>query len=522
LTPLAPNIDAPTASRLPRGFAHSYIPQTPRSDEMLEADGSLRPHWRMFVSMIDDLGSEELTRRWEQARRLIRENGITHNVYGDPNGLERPWSLDLVPLLIPAPEFRDVGDALTQRARLLDMLLRDLYGKGETLSRGLLPPELVYANPGFLRPLVGLQPPQGHFLHVYAADLIRTESGQLRVLADRTQAPSGAGYTLENRIVLSRVLPTIFRQCNVQRLAPYFIALRQTLASLAPANRENPRVVLLTPGPYNETYFEHAYLARYLGYTLVQGNDLTVRDCRVYLKTLGGLQRVDVILRRVDDDFCDPLELHANSFLGVPGLVQAVREGTVAVANALGSGVLQTPAFLPFLPAISRHFLGEELRLPSVETWWCGQSDALRYVLDNLSRLVIKPAFPTRGAVDPTFGHALSREQLADLASRISAHPSNYVAQEMTASSTAPVLLNDSLQSRRFVMRTYLAAEHDSGRVVAGRRSSRHSRFSRASDEEGAVEALDGASAVSGARALSLFASERDRRCKSGTCRRVA
>jgi len=468
LTPIAPNLDLPTASRIPRGFAHSYIPQVPRSDEMLEADGSLRPHWRMFVSMIDDLGTEEITRRWEQARRLIRENGITHNVYGDPNGLERPWSLDLVPLLIPAPEFREIGDALTQRARLLDMLLCDLYGKGEILSRGLLPPELVYNNPGFLRPLVGVQLPHCHFLHVYAADLIRTESGQLRVLADRTQAPSGAGYTLENRIVLSRVLPTIFRQCNVQRLAPYFIALRQTLAALAPANRENPRVVLLTPGPYNETYFEHAYLARYLGYTLVQGNDLTVRDCRVYLKTLGGLQRVDVILRRVDDDFCDPLELHASSFLGVPGLVQAVREGTVAVANALGSGVLQTPAFLPFLPAISRHFLSEDLRLPSVETWWCGQPDSLRYVLDHLPKLVIKSAFPTRGAVDPIFGHALTREQLSELAARIAAHPSNYVAQEMTASSTAPVLLNDSLQSRRFVLRTYLARENDSYTVMPG------------------------------------------------------
>ncbi|HSI34042.1 MAG: circularly permuted type 2 ATP-grasp protein [Phycisphaerae bacterium] len=473
MSPTAPNLADPasTAALEPRspekpgarGFARAYVPGAPRSDEMLEPDGALRAHWRMLVSMIDDLGPDELTRRWEQARRMIRENGITHNVYGDASGMDRPWSLDLVPLLVPAPEFRGIGDALAQRARLLDRLLADLYGRQESLALGLLPPELVYANPNFLRPLHGVALPQQKFLHLYAADLVRTGNGQLQVLADRTQAPSGAGYTLENRIVLSRVLPTIFRACNVQRLAPFFIALRQTLAGLAPSNRENPRVVLLTPGPYNETYFEHAYLARYLGYTLVQGNDLTVRDCRVYLKTLGGLQRVDVIVRRVDDDFCDPLELYPTSFLGVPGLVQAVREGTVAVANALGSGVIQAPGFLPFLPGLCRHFLGEDMRLPSVRTWWCGERDALDYVLDNLGSLVVKPAFPVRGAVDPTFGHAQSRDQLSDLAARIKAHPANYVAQELAESSTAPVLLNDALQSRRFVVRAYLAADTSDG-----------------------------------------------------------
>ncbi len=460
----ASNLAAPS---LPRGFAAGYSPRMPVSDEMLEADGSLRTHWRMFVNLIDDLGRDELIRRWEQARRLIRENGITHNVYGDPNGLDRPWSLDLVPLLVPAPEWRAVSEALSQRARLLDMILADLYGQGRIISLGLLPPDLIYGNPGFLRPCHGITPPKGHYLHLYAADMIRGGDGELRVLMDRTQAPSGAGYTLENRIVLSRVLPTIFRQCNVQRLAPFFMTLRQTLTSLAPANRENPRVVLLTPGPYNETYFEHAYLARYLGYTLVQGNDLTVRDSRVYLKTLSGLQRVDVILRRVDDDYCDSLELYPNSFLGVPGLVQAVREGTVAVANALGSGVLQAPAYLPYLPALCRHFLAEELRVQSVRTWWCGDAASLKYVLSDMPRLVIKPAFPTRDA-DTVFGHDLTREQLDRLAARIVARPGDFVAQEHIDSRTAPVLLNDSVQSRRFVLRAYLAASPEGFSVMAG------------------------------------------------------
>jgi len=449
------------------GFATGYTAGRNGSDEMIEPDGSLRSHWRMFVSYMDDMGSEELPWRREQARRLIRENGITHNVYGDPDGLDRPWSLDMVPLLVPEIGWQEVSESLKQRATLLDMLLADLYGPAHCVNERLLPPQLLYCNPGFLRACHGIALPRGQWLHLYAADLIRAADGQFRVLCDRTQAPSGAGYSLENRIVLSEVLPTVFRQSNVKRLAPYFNALRRTLTSLARSNIENPRVVLLTPGPYNETYFEHAYLARYLGYTLVQGNDLTVRDGRVYLKMLGELQRVDVILRRVDDDFCDPLELYANSYLGVPGLVEAVREGNVAVANALGTGVLQTPALLPFLPSLCRRFIGQELMMPSVESWWCGEPDSLRYVLNNLPQLVIKPAFPASGS-DPQFGEELTREQLTELRDRITAEPGRFVAQEHVVSRTAPVLLNDKVEARRFVMRAYLAAAGESYAVMSG------------------------------------------------------
>jgi uncharacterized circularly permuted ATP-grasp superfamily protein/uncharacterized alpha-E superfamily protein len=456
---------SPAASQ--KGFASGYSATPHAADEMIEPDGSLRAHWRMFVSQLDDLGPEELPRRWDQARRLIRENGITHNVYGDPDGLDRPWNLDMVPLLIPEAEWKQASEALQQRATLLDTLMADLYGPAHAVSEGLLPPELLYCNPNFLRACHGITLPRGQWLHLYAADLIRAPDGQFRVLCDRTQAPSGAGYSLENRIVLSGILPTVFRQSNVQRLAPFFIALRRTLTSLARTNVENPRVVLLTPGPFNETYFEHAYLARYLGYTLVQGNDLTVRDGRVFLKTLGELQRVDVILRRVDDDFCDPLEFYASSYLGVPGLLEAVREGNVAVANALGTGLLQAPSFLPFLPKLCRRFLGEDLMMPSVETWWCGEQNSLRYVLDNLSRLVIKPSFPMMGS-DPQFGDQLSRDELDKLAKKIAARPGNFVAQEHVLSRTAPVLLNDKMQTRRFVVRAYLAAADGSYTVMPG------------------------------------------------------
>jgi len=451
----------------PPGIVRGYEADSAVLDEMINADGSLRPYWRQFFSMLDELGPTELRQRWDQAKRLIHENGVTHNVYGDSSGLDRPWSLDLIPLLIPSEQWNRVSSGLIQRARLFDALLKDLYGPAKTITEGFLPPELVWANPGFLRPCHDIRLPHDRWLYLYAADLVRNSAGQYEVLTDRTQAPSGAGYSLENRIVLSRALPTMFRQCNVERLAPFFGALRDSLTSLSPANRDNPRVVLLTPGPYNETYFEHSYLARYLGYSLVQGNDLTVRDNKVFLKTLGGLQRVDVILRRVDDGFCDPVELYAGSYLGVPGLLQAVRLGNVAVANALGAGVLQAPGFLPFLPALCRRLLDEELELPSVSTWWCGQPKELQHVLDHIEEMVIKSAYPTPGE-DPIFGHTLTRGQMGELVEKIKARPDKYVGQSQIAACTTPVLIDGQVRPRRFVVRSYLAAQGDSFTVMHG------------------------------------------------------
>lgn len=449
------------------GFAERYAKKAAAADEMLEPNGALRPHWQPLVSMLDELGPRELGKRWEQARRFIHHNGVSHNVYGDPDGLDRPWSLDLIPLLIPSEQWDRLSEGLAQRAQLLDRLLADLYGPAETVLKGLLPPELLWANSGFLRPCHGSIPTHSHWLHLYSADIVRTASGEFQVLTDRTQAPSGAGYSLENRIVLSRTLPSEFRQCNVERLASFFSSLRNTLASLAHTNHDDPYVVLLTPGPYNETYFEHSYLARYLGYPLVQGNDLTVRDSTVYVKTLEGLRRVDVILRRVDDDYCDPLELFPGSYLGVPGLLQCARLGKVAVANALGTGILQAAGFLPFLPALCRYLLGEELKLPSVQSWWCGDASSLQYVLENLGDLVIKSAYPTQGE-DPVFAQDLPREQREELAQRIRSHPEKYVAQERAVSCSTPSLVANDLEPRRCVIRSYLVAEGESYVVMRG------------------------------------------------------
>jgi uncharacterized circularly permuted ATP-grasp superfamily protein/uncharacterized alpha-E superfamily protein len=438
-------------------------------DETLSPDRGLRPHWRGFFERMDAIGLSELRRRWEEAKHLIRENGVTYNVYGDPRGMDRPWELDPIPLLIGPEEATRLEAGLIQRALLLNFILADLYGPQTLLTQGILPAEIILGHPGFLRACHGLRVPGNHYLHFYAVDLGRAPDGTMHVLRDRTQAPSGAGYALENRIVLSRMLPEVFRDCQVQRLAHFFRTFRETLRSIAPAHRENPRIVLLTPGPYNETYFEHAFLARYLNYTLVEGGDLTVRDNRVYLKLLGGLQPVDVIVRRLDDDYCDPLELRGDSFLGVPGLVQAVRAGNVAVANALGSGLTETPALLTYLPALCRHLLGEDLKIPSVPSWWCGDPVSREHVLANLHRMVIKPTFPTaRSRFEPVFGEELRDEQRRTLADLIRANPHQYVGQEQLRLSTTPVLVGDRLRPRHLVIRAFLAASEASYSVMPG------------------------------------------------------
>jgi len=425
---------------------------------MHAADGTVRPHWEVLERALRSFGPGEMWRRWEQARQLIRQHGVTFNVYGDARGLERPWPLDPVPVLLAPEEFARLAAALAQRATLLDRLIADLYGPRRTVAEGLLPPELVFGHPGLLRACAGIAPAGGRFLHLYAADLVRTPDGELRVLADRTQAPAGAGYALENRIVLGRVLTEAFRDSQAQRLALFFRTLRETLAQLAPHGRENPRIVLLTAGPLNATYFEQAFLAQYLGYPLVEGGDLAVRDGRVYLKTLGGLHPVDVILRRLNDDYCDPLELRPESLLGVPGLAQAARDGTVAIANALGSGVAQTPALIPFLPGLSRALLGEELALPSVETWWCGQPDVLAHVLAHLDDMVIKPAYP-QGPTDPVFVARLDAAAKQKLLASMQAAPAKYVAQRRVTPSTVPVISGDELHPRSLVLRSFVVAD---------------------------------------------------------------
>ncbi|MFY3382682.1 circularly permuted type 2 ATP-grasp protein [Paracidovorax sp. MALMAid1276] len=392
--------------------------------------------WADFLDHLGPEGFADLDRRMASLQRQVRDNGITYNVYADADGPERPWSVDLFPLILSQGDWAQIEGGVLQRVRLLDRIMADAYGPQELLRLGLLPSALVQGHPGYLRAMHGVQPVGGMHLPIAAFDMARDAQGDWWVVTQRTQAPSGLGYLLENRLLISRLFPEAFRQMRVQRLAATYRALLDGLRQMSPAGA-GARIVLLTPGPYNETYFEHAYLARYLGLTLVEGNDLTVRDAHLYLKTLHGLQPVHGILKRLDDEFLDPLELRSDSRLGVPGLLQAIRAGHVLVANAPGSAFLESSAILGFMPALCRHLLGEELALPSLPTWWCGEQAARHAVLPQLPHSVIRPTWPTpqRTAV---LGGTLSAPELAAWTERIQARGDEYTVQAYQPLSQMP------------------------------------------------------------------------------------
>ena len=463
----APADTASAKNAAPQRLLANYKSPKGLFDEALGKGRELRPHYTKLIGALEEFSAADLQRRSDAGSRLIHEQGITYNVYGDPRGMERPWQLDPIPLVIAPDEWRALETGLIQRATLLNKILADCYGPQELIRTRWLSPALVFGQPDFLRPCHNIRAAGNNFLHFYAADLARSPDGQWWVVSDRTQIPTGAGYALANRLVTSRILPEPFRDNNVHRLAGFFREAQNTLAQLASRQADNARVVMLTPGPHNETYFEQAYLARYLGYMLVEGQDLTVRDNHVWLKTLSGLERVDVILRRVDDDFCDPLELRNDSMLGVPGLVEALRAGNVTVANGLGSGLVQSPAFMSFLPGLCKHLLGEELKLPSVATWWCGQKTAQRHVFERLDDLVIKPAFRTyAGSVDVE--KSLTAPERDALKRRIEFDPDLFVAQERVEFSTAPSWDNGALAARPVGLRVYLVASGDGYCVMPG------------------------------------------------------
>jgi uncharacterized circularly permuted ATP-grasp superfamily protein/uncharacterized alpha-E superfamily protein len=433
---------------------------------MLGADGGLRPHWREFAEGLMRLPPLEMARRWELGQRLLRDNGVTYNVYGDPAGLDRPWQLDPMPLILSAAEWDGIAAAVTQRATLLDICLADLYGKRSLISKGLVPSALLHANPNLLRPCHGWVPAGKRWLHHYAADLARGPDGCWRVVRDRTESPAGAGYALENRSIVSRVLPEFHRSLQVERLGPFFDDMRRSLQALSPRHVDNPRVVLLTPGPYNATYFEHAFLARQLGITLVEGEDLTVRDNNVYLKALTGLQQVDVIFRRTDGVWCDPLELRGDSVLGVAGLVQSARAGRVAVVNALGSGLLDGGALSAYLPGIANALLAENLQMPAVLGWWCGEDAARSHVLANFDRMVLRSAFSSREP--PRVVKTLQGAERDELCRAVSARPWDWLAQDVGDTSTVPVWKEGRLEPQHTLLRVFAVATERGWQVMPG------------------------------------------------------
>jgi uncharacterized circularly permuted ATP-grasp superfamily protein/uncharacterized alpha-E superfamily protein len=441
-----------------------------RFDELFEARMQPRPHWSRFMSELSAASPSGIRERLLAAERRIRDSGVTYNVYADPMGHDRPWDLDVLPLIIAPEEWQQLEAGIAQRAALFNRVLGDLYGEQTLLKEGLIPPSLILGQSGFLRPARGMRVPGGVHLHVYAADLARSPDGRWWVMADRTQAPSGAGYALENRLVVSRTFPALYRDLGIQHVARFFATLRDSLMQFAPRGDGQTLTVLLTPGPYNETYFEHALLARYLGFPLVEGGDLTVREGRVWLKTIGGLKRVHAILRRQDDNYCDPVELRADSALGVAGLMDCARRGSVLIANALGSGVLESGALLGFLPRLSEHLLGQPLKLPSIATWWCGEAAAQADALEHYQKLVFKPADPGQG-FDTIFGQDLDERGLATLRKKLAAHPERFVAQELVRMSQAPVLVkgqSEKIAARNIGLRVFAVASPNGYMVMPG------------------------------------------------------
>lgn len=445
----------------------AYRPLPGRYDEMVDADGTPREHWAHLSGALHQLGPTELLRRREEAARLIDQDGVVYNAYGDSSRPGQSWLLDPVPTVVSSRDWEAIETGVIERAELLNLVLDDLYGERELLRLGLIPPEIVFGHDGFLRQADQVRLPGAQQLFSYAVDIGRDAAGNPRALSDRTQSPSGFGYALEARAVVSRVFPTLYRDSGVHRLAPFLRALRVALQNVAPRGVNDPRIVVLTPGPWNETAFEHAFLASTLGYPLVEGADLTVRSGGVWMRSVGRLEPVHVILRRVDAWFCDPLELKADSRLGVAGLAQAARSGSVSVVNTLGSSVLENPALMAFLPGLCEHFLSGPLRLPSVTTWWCGADNGRREVLSKLDQLVLRP-ISRRAGTGSVLGWECSRAELGDLRRAIEARPSEWVGQDSLAMTFTPTVTERGLEPRRSVLRAFAVPRGDSYTVMPG------------------------------------------------------
>jgi uncharacterized circularly permuted ATP-grasp superfamily protein/uncharacterized alpha-E superfamily protein len=432
--------------------------------------------WSQFFSQIETDGLGDLNQRATSLARQIRDNGVTYNVYADKDGPQRPWALDLFPLIVSPQSWQQIDAGIQQRVRLLDAVMADVYGPQKLLEQGLLPSALVHGHPGYLRAMHGIKPAGNTFLHIAAFDLARGPDGNWWVVSQGTQSPSGLGYLLENRLAVSHLFPQSFESLNVQRLAGTYRALMQGIAQMSPAGQD-AHIALLTPGPYNETYFEHAYLARYLGLTLVEGNDLVVRNQHLFLKTLKGLEPIHALLKRVDDEYLDPLELRADSTLGVPGLLQAIRAGNVLVANVPGSAFLESPALLGFLPSLSHHLLGEELQLPALPTWWCGERSAMDAVLPRLQECAIKPTYPgsiDHGNFDAVLGHTLTPREQDEWAGRIALHSEDHTLQDYLALSQMPTWRTGTDQTgevtlRSVILRVFAVSDGEkSWRVLPG------------------------------------------------------
>jgi uncharacterized circularly permuted ATP-grasp superfamily protein len=436
-------------------------------DEMFDAAGQPRPEARLLLETLESLEEGHLLRSQRAAERSLLQTGITFNVYGDSAGTEKIFPFDLIPRIVPAAEWNWIESGLKQRIRALNLFIDDIYHDQKILKDHVIPEDIVRSAAFYRKQCEGINPPLGVWCHITGTDLVRHGDGQIYVLEDNLRVPSGVSYVLENRDLMKRTFPEVFEGLNVRPVATYPGKLLEMLEAIAPPGAgSQPTVVLLTPGMYNSAYFEHSFLARQLGVQLVEGRDLAVQDKIVYMRTTRGLHRVDVIYRRIDDDFLDPLTFRADSMLGVPGIMEAYRAGNVALANAPGNGVADDKVVYAYVPNMIRYYLGEDAILPNVPTFLCWRDSDRQHVLQNLDKLVVKAANEA-GGYGMLVGPHSTKEQQEDFAVKIEANPRNYIAQPTLALSRVPTIIDGQLEGRHVDLRPYILYGKDI-HVMAG------------------------------------------------------
>ncbi|WP_226621863.1 circularly permuted type 2 ATP-grasp protein [Alloyangia pacifica] len=451
-------------------FLQGYSPPSGVADELLRSDGSLRPAWQPLIRHLAAQSAETRARAFARGDQYLHDTGVYFRQHTGEGSAERSWPLSHVPVMISGREWATLSEGIVQRAELLERVIADLYGPGDLVRQGILPADLVARNPEWLRPIVGVQPPSGHFLHFLAFEIGRSPDGSWLVLGDRTQAPSGAGFALENRMATGRVFHDLFPKANVERLAGFFRSFRDALIGLRADDRS--RVAILTPGLHTDTYYEHAYIARYLGFMLLECEDLAVRNGQLKVRTVAGDEPVSVLWRRLDARFADPLELDESSALGTPGMVSALRAGAITMVNCLGSGALEARALMAFLPRICEALTGEALKLPNIATWWCGQPSERAYVRDNLERMLIGPAQSTKLPFDIDANTALGGRFRGTAPGSVSdwleREGDTLVGQEAVTLSTTPAMVGDKLLPRPMVVRVFAARTPQGWTVMPG------------------------------------------------------
>ena len=437
----------------------------PTFDEMFDKDCNVKEHWQKIVDDLEKVGIDKLEQKQQEIDWRLEDNGVTFNIYNDPEGTNRVWKLDPIPFVLTENEWNEVSKGLAQRAKLLNLIFKDLYNEQNLIKEGIIPAEIIFSHKNFLPELCNFENKDYYTMKFYAADISRGPDGKFWLINDKTQSPSGLGYAIENRLTMNSISNELYPDVEIKKIIRFIEDFKTMLRELVSKNNEHPLITLLSPGPHNETYFEHSYLSSFLDLTLVQGEDLLTKNNQLWLKGLSGLKKVDAMIRRVDSEFCDPLELRSDSYLGVAGLVNVLREDNLAMINPIGIGILENIGLNPFMKNICKYFLDEELILPQIATWWCGQKEELDFVIKNIKNLIIKKIDKTKN-LETYFGNKLSNEELEILIKKIERNPYHYVGQEIIDFSTVPSFNDNKIEPRNAVIRAFSFLNKDNYDVM--------------------------------------------------------